>query len=1438
MRIFLILSLCKFYNKDCQNDTRILIHLTILMMNNYILKNLKHAGLVLMLLLGSITQAQIFEPEGLMMPGQWNGWTNYPASGSALRTNGIGGQPGGIVLITNGIRRYQTTIHAAASGGDVVGGSYNWLFTSGPAGTPYANKWCEVNVTMNTLQNYVRNGGPDNSIIVTNGRWYTMNWRDNGYNNTQAIFMETSAAPVNITSVVQSPLAANVTPSDPVVVTINTSNAPSPEERFYVRYTTNNYTTSTLVQFSMVGSTGTATIPALPNGSNVSYYVLSSTLTAAGIGVDYDMCTIHLNNNANSNYNYTSTAVPPVDVTFQVNMNAVSGVGTVNIAGTFNGFSPAPMTHLGGGIYSITLPLAQGSTHEYKFLNNTTFEGNLSAPCGIGTNRTITVPTNNITVPVACFSSCDNCVDITFQVNMSNETVGGLVNLAGSFNGWSFEPMTGPVAGVYSRTRTLSPGTLIEYKFVNGSTFEGNLNAPCGNGSNRTLTVPGSNQSLPVVCFNSCNNCTPQRAITFQVNMSNETVSGGVFLAGSFNGFSTSANPMTNIGGGIYSTTINLPEGQGITYKFVNGSAFENNLGAPCGNGLDRTFTVPTSDATIPVVCFGSCTNCAALQAITFSVDMSNETVGSGVFLAGSFNGFSNTANPMLNMGGGIYSATLNLPAGSNILYKFVNGSAFESGNSGCGVDDGFGGFNRTYTVPTNAASIPTVCFNQCGACAASNVWTSVASGNWNNPAIWNQASVPAGGAEIVIAGGHTVSLNVSANINSVIVQNNATLNLAENLNISNGGTVNGVLRIQSNRTLGVTGGTLNATGAGRVQLDNNASLLHGNGTPGGGGAVTGNFRAIRQGFSGQGYSFMSAPMQNVNLATLGTGRYWFNPQLGTIDDADDANDPGWVTAAGNMVTARGYAILNPGNAVMNGVNPNEGTLNIVVNRPPAPNHYINLIGNPFPSAISALSFINNNGPLGTGAIGGTIYFWDNPSSVGGYTSNDYAYWNTFGGVAGGGGNVPNGQIASGQGFFVEALIDNQTVSFFNNWRGGSNNQFFSVNEQSKIRLSITNNSNHYNELLIGFKEDATEGFDQLYDARKMIGNPDLAFYSKIDNEILAINALPVLEQRRIVELGLRSSNSGVHTVKLAELENMNPSVTIFLIDRETGVRHNLRLNDEYAFTPGSMNLDDRFAIEFGAPISSTSTDATCEAFGQLTIETSDFSNVSYQLLTTEGFEVRSGMLNAEVTQIENIAPYNYILKLIWEDGYSTEDYLFIAGVQPLLANNNDMPDVVYLEQGDLFSISNYVSGAMSHQWLLNDMLISEMPVLNFTATEAGVYILRFSASNMQCELNHEITIHVRAIETTTSINNIKDAALLVYPNPARENIMIRSAALQGKNVMIKVYDTMMRSLIVQEERNMGELTTLSVNDLKSGIYILTIQDGNDVITSKFVINK
>ena len=65
--------------------------------------------------------AQIYAPEGLNMPGTWNGWTNPPTNNLAIAssTQVTGGR---VTKITTGTARYQTIFSAAASGADFTGG--------------------------------------------------------------------------------------------------------------------------------------------------------------------------------------------------------------------------------------------------------------------------------------------------------------------------------------------------------------------------------------------------------------------------------------------------------------------------------------------------------------------------------------------------------------------------------------------------------------------------------------------------------------------------------------------------------------------------------------------------------------------------------------------------------------------------------------------------------------------------------------------------------------------------------------------------------------------------------------------------------------------------------------------------------------------------------------------------------------------------------------------------------------------------------------------------------------------------------------------------------------------------------------------------------------------------------------------------------------------
>jgi hypothetical protein len=103
---------------------------------------------------------------------------------------------------------------------------------------------------------------------------------------------------------------------------------------------------------------------------------------------------------------------------------------------------------------------------------------------------------------------------------------------------------------------------------------------------------------------------------------------------------------------------------------------------------------------------------------VTFRVNVSllPSVDPAGVRLAGSFNGF--TDELMTNAGNGVWTITKNLNIGETVTYKFKNGpSGWEQAPAACGVNDGFGGYNRALTVPGTTTTLSAVCFASCDPC-------------------------------------------------------------------------------------------------------------------------------------------------------------------------------------------------------------------------------------------------------------------------------------------------------------------------------------------------------------------------------------------------------------------------------------------------------------------------------------------------------------------------------------------------------------------------------------------------------------------------------------------------------------------------------------------------------------------------------------------------
>lgn len=240
------------------------------------------------------TSGQIYQPEGINMPGSWDSWTNPPTI-DALKSAGQGGE---IEKIELGTDVYQAEFSVP---GDLPAGSHEFKFSSGPSTNYWANVWGDGSFSVNIVGNTIHGAGPNNTITLSSDKFYVVNYEDNGYGDTRALFMELSSAPVHITGIEQSPVLPES--NEDVTISITTDAEPAAGEYFYLRYSTDGWTSYQLAEFAFTGTQGTAVIPGEASSTTVEYYAFST--NAQNPSDDFDIKTIRVKNNSGDNYSYT-----------------------------------------------------------------------------------------------------------------------------------------------------------------------------------------------------------------------------------------------------------------------------------------------------------------------------------------------------------------------------------------------------------------------------------------------------------------------------------------------------------------------------------------------------------------------------------------------------------------------------------------------------------------------------------------------------------------------------------------------------------------------------------------------------------------------------------------------------------------------------------------------------------------------------------------------------------------------------------------------------------------------------------------------------------------------------------------------------------------------------------------------------------------------------
>lgn len=263
-----------------------------------------------------------------------------------------------------------------------------------------------------------------------------------------------------------------------------------------------------------------------------------------------------------------------------------------------------------------------------------------------------------------------------------------------------------------------------------------------------------------------------------------------------------------------------------------------------------------------------------------------------------------------------------------------------------------------------------------------------------------------------------------------------------------------------------------------------------------------------------------------------------------------------------------------------------------------------NLIGNPYPSAINALQFLNDNSAV----IEGNVKLWTHNTNPGtsitnpfygsypyNYTANDYMTINFTGSTT----PTASSSIKAGQAFFV-VMLDGATGSGTVNFNNGqrrdnsgtpyANDNFFrSSNQQNvnfddlerhRIWLDIFDANNASERTLVGYVQGATMNLDSAYDA---IANPlEMGIYSIINNDAYVIQgrSLP-FDDNDQVAIGFNVSNAGTYKIAINTADGLFLGAQdIYLKDEELNIYHDLK-SSPYSFTATAGSHNNRFKLVY-----------------------------------------------------------------------------------------------------------------------------------------------------------------------------------------------------------------------------------------------------------------
>ena len=539
------------------------------------------------------------------------------------------------------------------------------------------------------------------------------------------------------------------------------------------------------------------------------------------------------------------------------------------------------------------------------------------------------------------------------------------------------------------------------------------------------------------------------------------------------------------------------------------------------------------------------------------------------------------------------------------------------------------------------------------------------------------------------------------------------------------------------------------------------------------------------------------------------------------ISDAIAVGEGFWAWSGDTITGTQPFTIDVTGPA-------NTGVINLPVSytddlSQPATQDGWNMVGNPYPAAINwdDANWTKTN-------VNNAIYIW-NPDA------QQYASY--VGGVGTNGGTA---SIASSQAFWVQTNGNAPALTAREGVKVSSDPAFLrSKRIAGNLKISIDNGL-YSDETLILVNGEATNGFDGAYDAAKLYSSntavPGIATLN--GTEEFSINTIAGVDNDLTIPVRLKVNVSGDHDFYFTNTIQ-DPTVSCVIIEDlvtgafiQAGGKVYRTFVSDTATTP-------RFLIHMGA--------SPVQAIGHLSCyETKDGSiEVTGQgtgpwdyTIKDEADKLIKEVKNAQSQIIvEGLPAGNYTVETT-NSGICGDVSQTVEVEQPaeVVAHFEiATPVEQYFGINQLVNFKNFSKNATEYHWSFGDgeTSLKSEPIHRYA--QAGIYSIRMTAIEGDCEAISEGVVIVKESQQTVAVNELEDENQLniystgstIYLQLNRENpadLQVTVTSLLGQELYKKQYTG---SQQLNETFNMQVAT---------GVYLVNVQIEGKVFTQKVAL--